>query len=143
MKLWCAAAALFIAAVATVNLWSLARRIAPPPHFSDERFDNAVVKLERRLAPARLALTARGIRGTIAYITDLAPTELAANDAAMAEYFQSQFVLAPWVLDPRIGDCAWGVANFRAPDSRARLPARFRVAEDLGDGVLLLERSVP
>jgi hypothetical protein len=143
MKIWCAAAALFIAVVATVNLWSLAQRVAPPPHFPDANSDNAVVKLERRLAPVRSALIARGIRGPIAYCTDVAPAELAANDAAMAEYFQSQFVLAPWILDPRLGDCRWGVANFHTADSRAQLPAGFRVAEDWGQGVLLLERSAP
>lgn len=143
MKIWSAVTAGLIAAVAAWNLWSLAQHVPPPPHFPDANFENPVVQLERRLAPVRLALAARGIRGPIAYFTDIAPGELAANDAAMAEYFQSQFVLTPWVLDPRIGECGWGVANFRAPDWSAHLPIGFRVAQDWGQGVLLLERCAP
>jgi hypothetical protein len=143
MKSWCTLCALIIAIVSAVNLVGTVRRVPPPSPLATGATENIVMRHERRLAGVRRAFEARQIHGTIGYVTDLPPDQLAANPAAMEAYFVSQFALVPWVLDARIGECRWAVTNFHGDNAAARVPATFRVVEDFGDGVLLLEKGAP
>src|SRR5688572_17884671 len=101
MKAWCAICSLLIAIVAGLNLVGVVRRIPPPARHASTAGVDAVMRQERRLAGVREALQAHGARGVIGYVTDLPPAQLPHDPAAMHEYFLSQFVLAPWVLEAK------------------------------------------
>jgi hypothetical protein len=130
-----------VAGTALVNTWAVVRRV-PPPSRVDSRFArDTVMRLEARLATVRASMERRKLRGKVGYLADLPPAELAADPGAMRDYFVSQFVLAPVVLEAQAESAAWIVANLRTHSIEARMPPGFRVAEDCGDGVWLLERS--
>ena len=93
------------------------------------------------MAAVRRALEIRGVRGTIGYVTDVAAADLAANSRGMEEYFLSQFALVPWVLDAKAGEREWVVANLHATSIHERAPAGYRVTDDCGGGVFLLQRT--
>ena len=143
MKAWTALAALLIALVTGVNLFELARRFPLPPRAGVAESGDVVMRHERRFAGVRAALQAHGARGLVGYATDVPPDELTRNDAAMQEYFVSQFALAPWVLEAKFSGCAWAVGNFRTKPPADRVPEGFRLARDFGDGVLLLQKAAP
>jgi hypothetical protein len=142
MKARCALIALLIAGVSGINLAHVIRRVPPAPRSPDATATNTVLRHEQRLAPVRRALQKHGVRGTVGYLTELPAELLAADPRAMEEYFLSQFVLVPWVLDARPGAWRWAVTNFRAATPAANVDG-FRVVEDCGGGVLLLEKLAP
>ena len=143
MEAWGAICSLLIASVAGVNLVEVVRRVPPPARHARTSGVDAVMRQERRLAGVRDALRIHGARGVIGYVTDLPPAQLPHDPAAMQGYFMSQFVLAPWVLEAKFADCAWAVANFPSSPAADRVPAGFRVVQEFGNGVLLLQRTAP
>jgi hypothetical protein len=144
MKMWSALTALCLAIVATINLVQAVRHVPPPPVAVPGRPPaNIVLRQEERFAAARRALETRGIRGPIGYVADLAPPHLSADHRSMEDYFSAQFILAPCILDPKVGDRRWAIANLRTRTLAERLPAGFTVAEDFGGGVLLLRKGPP
>jgi hypothetical protein len=143
MKTWCTLCSLLIAIVAGINLAGALRRVPPPARHAATPAGDVVVQQERRLAGVRDALRDHGARGLIGYVVDLSPAQLPADPTAMQEYFLSQFVLAPWVLEPKVDDCAWAVANFHESAPAERIPAGFRIVQDFGRGVMLLRKDPP
>ncbi|MSU50865.1 MAG: hypothetical protein EXS37_17550 [Opitutus sp.] len=143
MKTWCALSALLLAVVCGTNLIHVVRRTPPLPRFPTGVAANAAVRNEQRFAALRRALPTHGVRGTIGYVADLPPAQLAADAHGMAEYFLAQFTLAPWVLDARLTEGRWAVANLHAAHPTERMPAGFSLVEDFGDGVLLLQKGAP
>jgi hypothetical protein len=142
MKAWSAITALVIAIVAVTNVVAVLRRTPTLPRHPAFRAD-VVLRHEQRLGGVRAALARHGARGVIGYVTDLSPEKLTANEAAMQEYFLTQFVLSPWVLEAKFEGCAWAMANFGASPSPHPVPIGFRVVEDFGRGVLLLQKLPP
>lgn len=142
MKTWCTISTLLIVLVCGLNLNHAVRR-TPPPSVPTTQPTNNVMRQEARFAPLRQALQRHAVRGTLGYLTDLSPDQLAADPKGMEDYFLTQFALVPWVLDARKADGLWAVANLHTTRPEARIPAGFRVAEDFGDGVFLLRRGPP
>jgi hypothetical protein len=140
MKLWSAVMVLALAVVAGINLVTTARRIPPPPRAPVAIPQNVVMRHEQRFAAVRDALKTRSVSRAIGYLADLPPTELRASERSMREYFLTQFALAPWILDATAGDSQWVIANLHTARIADRMPAGFRVVEDFGDGVALLEK---
>ena len=143
MKIWGAVTMALIAVVCGVNLAHVVRRMPPPSHSPTVESTDVVMRHEKRLAAVRRALDARNVPGTIGYVADLLPAELGADTSAMEEYFISQFALAPRVLDRQPSTRRWAVANLHTKSAAERVPAGFRVVEDFGAGVLLLEQTTP
>ena len=143
MRTWSAFVTVFVVVIATVNLIATARRIPPPSRIDPSAPPDVVLKQEARLVAVRRALERVGARGVIGYVSDLPPDQLATDAAGMREYFLSQFALAPLVLDARFGDVRWVVVNLHRAPLTARMPSGFRVVEDGGAGVWLIERSRP
>ena len=140
MKLWSAVMVLALAVVAGINLVTTARRILPPPRAPVVIAKNVVMRHEHRFAAVRDALKARSVSHAIGYLADLPPTELRSSERGMQEYFLTQFALAPWILDATAGDTQWVIVNLHTTRIADRMPVGFRVAEDFGDGVALLEK---
>jgi len=143
MKKGCTISALLIALFAGLNLADGVRRTPPPPSEPMGRPTNHVMRQEARFAALRQALQRHAVRGTLGYLTDLPPDQLAADPKGKEDYFLTQFALVPWVLDARKADGPWAVANLRTARSEARIPTAFHVVEDLGNGVLLLRKGPP
>lgn len=144
MKTWSALTALILAVVAMTNLVQAVRHVPPPPVAVPGRPPaNVVLRQEQRFAAARRALEARGIRGLVGYVADLAPPLMSADHLTMEDYFSAQFALAPCVLDPKADARRWVVTNLRRKTLAEATPAGFRVAEDFGSGVALLEKRAP
>jgi hypothetical protein len=138
MKAWNLVAGLIIIGVCAMNLVQLVRRVPPPSRtWSVADAPDPVMPQERRFVGVRAALMKHAVTSPLGYVTDLPPAELAADSAAMREYLISQFVLAPWVIDAKSGDCAWVLANFRTTSAKPQPPDGFRIVEDFGGGVLL------
>lgn len=140
---WIALSLLGIVAVCGINITEMTRRVAPPERSADGQPANRVARAEQRFARLRAVVAKNRIQGTIGYVADLPPGELAANGAAMEDYFLTQFALAPHVLDARAEGGEWVVANFRSRDAAAGPPPGYRTIEDLGEGVLLLRKDRP
>ena len=140
MKAWNVIAVLGLVLVCGINVVAMARRVPPPPRAAAVSHPNVVMRHQQRLAGVREALARRGVRGTIGYLADVPVAELSAHPRGMEEYFLTQFALVPWVLEARADDRDWLVANLHATSAAERMPAGFRVAEDFGGGVALLER---
>jgi hypothetical protein len=132
-----------VAIVAAINLAAIARRVPPPSRFHAAPPNETVTRQERRLALVQRAMAARNIRGPIGYLADLPAAEMPSDPGAMREFFVSQFVLAPIVLDTRADAQRWAVANLHTAELTTRLPAGFRIVEACGPGVWLLERNGP
>jgi hypothetical protein len=144
MKLWTVIVALAVAVVTVLNLVQAVRHVPPPPIAVPGRPPaNIVRRQEARFAALRTALETRGIRGPVGYIADLAPPAMNADHRSMEEYFTAQFVLVPFALDQHLGNCTWAIANLHTQPAAARMPAGFTVAQDFGDGVLLLRKTAP
>lgn len=142
MKIACTLSALLIALVCGFNLADAVRR-TPPPSVHAGRPTNNVLRQEARFAPLRQALQRHAVHGTLGYLTDLPPDQLAADPKGMEDYFLTQFALVPWVLDARKADGRWAVANLHTAQRDTRIPPGFDVIEDFGDGVLLLRKGPP
>lgn len=143
MKAWLALSLLVLAAGTGFNLAGTARRTPPPSRLPATVPADNVRRQEQRLAPLRAELAARAVRGPLGYIGDVAPPAMGGDAAAMEQYFLTQFVLLPWVLDTDPTRCAWALVNVRRAPAAARQPAGFAVVADCGDGVLLLRRLEP
>jgi hypothetical protein len=142
-KVWGTITLVVLVAVGAINLAATARRVPPQPRAPAAVPSNVVMRQEQRLAGLRASLQARDVRGTVGYLADLPAHELAASHPAMESYFLTQFALAPRVLDASANGARWIVANLHTTTIAQRLPAGFRVAEDFGKGVFLLEKVAP
>lgn len=142
MKLWSALTALVIAAVCSVNVIRTAQRLSPPPHYGSAAPADIVMRHEARFSRVRQSLEKRGVHGRIGYVADTPAERLAGDEDGMRDYFLTQFALAPRVLEtgPENGG-VWAVANLRTTSMRDRMPPGFELAEDCGDGVLLLRKT--
>lgn len=143
MKLWLTTTLLVLVGCCGINLAHTARRTPPPPRLPSAEPANNVLRHERRLAAVVAALRAHDVRGVVGYVSDLPPAAMRADTAAMEQYFLSQFVVAPLILDADIGRSAWVMANLHRSTAAERLPPGFALVEDFGGGVLLLRRIAP
>jgi len=125
------------------NLLAAARRVLPQPRAPAAVPADLVLRHEQRMADVRRALERRGIRGTVGYLSDFPGTELAGHHDRMEQYFLTQFALVPCVVDADAAACGWIVTNLRTTSLAERLPSGFRVVEDFGHGVALLEKVTP
>jgi hypothetical protein len=139
-KAWSTIAIVVLVAMCAINMAATARRVPPQPRAPAAVPSNVVMRQEQRFAGLRASLQARDVRGTVGYVADLPALELAASHPAMEAYFLTQFVLVPCIVDARTEDSRWIVADLHTKSIAERLPAGFRVAEDFGHGVLLLEK---
>ena len=130
---------LALAVISGLNLAAVARRFPPVSWQASAAGVDVVMRHERRMAAVRTALQQRGIHGAIGYVSEVPPADLPAKGDAMQEYFLTQFALAPWVIEAKFDDCAWAVANFH--ELGAPVPVDFRVVQDFGAGVALLQKS--
>lgn len=140
---WLAACAVFLAGFAAVNLVQMACRTPRAPHVAPRVPSDIAMRLERRFGPMRVVLQAHHVTGTIGYFADLAGEQLRNDPVAIKEYFVTQFVLVPVVLEADSETCTWAVTNFHRTEPAALQRAGFRVVEDLGDGVRLLRKEAP
>ena len=141
---YCGVAGLSAAVVlAIVNVLAVARRVPVPSLVASAGTPDAVVAMERRLGRLRFGLERRGLRGPIGYVGDRLGTKVLDDPQTTADFFQTQFVLAPAVLDLSVERREWAVANLRAGRPREKVPAGFAVVEDFGGGVLLLRKAAP
>jgi len=142
-KLRSALRVVFFAAVAAVSVANViynAKRVPPRrTHFA--LATNPGIRQEQRFSSMRRALNARKITGTIGYIADIPPAGMAADEQGVEDYYRAQFSLAPIVLDQRAERYDWAIADFRGTPPGKRLPDEWRVVEDSGNGVLLLEKA--
>lgn len=143
MKIWFMFSAAILAAFCVFNLNETVRRVPPPARVPSATPTNPVLRHEQRLATVRRALETHGVRGTLGYVADLPPDELAANAPGMEEYFLTQFALVPWVIDARFTDCDWALLNLHTATIAERTPPGFAVVAEWGDGLALLRRTTP
>lgn len=143
MNAWLTTSLLALAVCCGINLADTARRVPPPPRIAPAAPANNALRHEFRFAPVLAALRAHGVRGPVGYLSDLPPEAMRGNTAAMEQYFLSQFVLAPWILDADASRGAWAVTNLQRAPPAGRLPAGYEVVQDFGGGVLLLRRTGP
>lgn len=143
MRLWLTTTLLVLVACCGINLAHTARRTLPQPRVPAAEPANNVLRHERRFAAVVAALRAHDVRGPVGYVGDLPPAAMRGDTAAMEQYFLSQFVVAPWILDADPGRSAWVLANLQRTRPADRLPAGYAVVEDCGGGVLLLRRTAP
>ena len=141
--MWNTIALLVLVVVCASNVVTTVRRVPPQPRAPVPVPSNVVLQQEQRLAAVRASLQKRNVHGTIGYLADLPPNELAGNHHAMEAYFLTQFALVPLVIDARATDSRWMVANLHTTKMAERLPPGFRMAEDFGSGVALLEKVAP
>jgi hypothetical protein len=143
---WCALFVVGLACVGGVNLIATARRVPPAPRAVATVPRNSVMRHEQRMAGVLRALREHQVRGVVGYLSDFAAGELSSHSRGMEEYFLTQFALAPWILDAKTTECEWVVANLRTQSVAERAGPGYRVIEDFGNGVALLqriERAVP
>lgn len=143
MKAWLTIAFLALAFLSAVNLWRVAERVPPPPRIEPAVPANVVLRHEQRFAKVAAALRAHRVDDVVGYVGDLPPDEMRGDHFSMEQYFLSQFVLTPWILDANTERTAWAVANLHRTAAAERIPSGFAVIEDLGAGVLLLKRTAP
>ena len=143
MKLWLTTALLALVVCCGINVAHTARRTPPPSRVPAVEPANNVLRHERRFAAVVAALRAHEVRGPVGYVGDLPPAAMRADTAAMEQYFLSQFVVAPWILDAEPVRSTWVMANLHRTTPAERLPAGYAVVEDFGGGVLLLRRTAP
>lgn len=95
-----------------------------------------VTVFEKRLEPVRVQLVRQGYT-KVGYITDM--PEVA---DWFTEYFQTQYVLAPIIVDST-PDCPIEVANLHDPSSIKHIIEERQLipVEDYGKGVLLLSKE--
>jgi hypothetical protein len=140
---WLAVCAAILAALSAFNLVQLARRTPRAPHVAPRVPSDIAMRLEKRFGPLRTVLQEHHVTGTIGYFGDLAGEQLRNDPVAIKEYFVTQFVLVPVVLEADSETCTWAVTNFHRTDPAALQRAGFRVVVDLGDGVRLLRKEAP
>ena len=143
MNAWSLTAVVAVAITGIINLTHTARRLPPPPRAPEIAQGNPVVRHEQRLGAVARALRRHGAHGTLGYLADLPTAQLSGDASAMEDYFLTQFVLVPWVIDAGSSDCTWALANLRHATAATRVPADFSIVEDFGQGVLLLRRTRP
>ena len=143
MRLWLTTTLLVLVVCSGINLAHTARRTPPPSRVPAAEPANNVRRHERRFAAVVAALRTHDVRGPVGYVADLPPEAMRGDTAAMEQYFLSQFVVAPWILDADLGRSAWVIANLHRTRPADRLPAGYAVVEDCGSGVLLLRRTAP
>lgn len=143
MKAWSAISAVVLVIVCGINVLVMVRRVPPPARRPEAIAANVVMRQERRMAAVVRALRRQDVRGAVGYLADVPAAELPAYPRGMEEYFLTQFALVPWILDTRAEECNWIVANLATSEIAARVPPGFRVAEDFGGGVWLLEKRPP
>ncbi len=129
-----------VVALALINLWRMAadsvtqaRQLAP----------DAVARHEQRLAPVITELRARGIQGTIGYLTDVPGDKIFSEFATVEQYYLTQFAVAPIVLDLHPEHQPWVLVNQRQPANAVSTLAGFAVIKEFGDGLALLQRTAP
>lgn len=140
-QVWCVLAALIVLAVGGINLAQTARLVPPAPRHPPRVPADSALRSEQRFGRVRAALGARGIKGTIGYVTDLPPEKMRDDPASMLEFFLAQFALVPVVLDTEADVPTWALANLHAASVAERMPAGFHVVEDFGGGVFLLRKE--
>jgi predicted membrane metal-binding protein len=143
VKVWLTISFLTVAFLSAYNLWRAAERVPPPPRMVPAVPANVVLRHEQRFAKVSSALRTHRVDGVIGYVGDLPPDEMRADHFSMEQYFLSQFVLAPWILDANTERALWAVANLHRTAVAQRIPSGFTVVEDLGAGVSLLKRTSP
>lgn len=143
MNAWLTTSLLVLAVCCGINLADTARRVPPPPRLAPAAPANNALRHELRLAPVLAALRAHGVRGPVGYVSDLPPEAMRGDTAAMEQYFLSQFVLAPWILDADPSRVTWAITNLQRASPAERFPPGYTVVQDFGDGVLLLRRTGP
>jgi hypothetical protein len=143
VKAWLTISFLAAAFLSAVNLWRAAESVPPPPRIEPAVPANVVLRHEQRFAKVPSALRTHRVEGVVGYIGDLPPDEMRADHFSMEQYFLSQFVLTPWILDANTERTLWALANLHRTAVAERLPSGFAVIEDLGAGVLLLKRTAP
>jgi hypothetical protein len=141
MKIAYVCTVLVLAGVAGWNIVQTASRVSPPSRRGSS--GSPTLQHEQRIGSIRHALKTRGAQGVIGYIADLPADQLATDSRAMEDYFRTQFALAPFVLDAQFSRCEWAVANLRNASAGTPAPAGFRVVEDFGAGVFLLQKAPP
>lgn len=138
-RIWPVASLTAVVAVSISNLVHVARKVLPPPtrHAPHVMLDH-VTRTERRFSALRDHARSRGLTGTIGYMEDT-PIDALARDADV-DYFIAQFSVLPLVLDSTLSHSPWTIGNFRSSSPPA-IPTGWHVAQDFGQGVLLLEKS--
>lgn len=140
-RIWVAAGALLIAALAALNLTQSVRRTPAVPRFVSLVPVDAAARQEQRCAKVRAALAQHGVSGVVGYVADLPPEQMRDEGDAMKEYFLTQFALTPLVLDTDAAGFPWLVANLHTGTVATRAPAGFRVVDDCGEGMFLLRKE--
>ncbi|MCX5678502.1 MAG: hypothetical protein NTY76_05270 [Candidatus Omnitrophica bacterium] len=97
-----------------------------------------ITQYEERFAAVRAALPARGAVG---YITEAPPEAVMAYGNLQAEYYLTQYAVAPVVVDnnPRRGIVIGNFHSSALPDISAY--GRFSVIMNAGNGVFLLRNE--
>lgn len=128
---------------AVINIVHVVQRTPARPRVASAAPPDIVTRQEKRLDALRAALVARGLRGSVGYVTDVAAGAVLADAARAEDYYLAQFVLLPAVLDLNYAAHAWVVANHRdAPAGLPELPG-YVIESDFGDGVRLLRKAAP
>jgi hypothetical protein len=141
MKVWGIVSAVALLGLCEVNVVATILRVSPAPRLRPAVPANLVMRQEQRMADLRRAMQTRGVRGTLGYLTDVAAADLAMNPRGMEEYFLTQFALVPWILEVGAQGGEWLVANLHVTPIGERTPSGYRVIDDCGDGVFLLQRT--
>lgn len=143
MNAWRVGALMIVVVVAVVNVTHLAQTVPPPPVESPAAVIDPATRAERRLAALRESMRARGLKGTVGYVGDLPGSRLHEDPRGVEDYYLTQFALVPLVLDTNPEPHEWAVANLRTTGAPTRVPGGWRIAEDFGNGVLLLRKEAP
>ena len=143
LNTWRTGAVLIVVVVVVINVFNLVQAVPPPPAESPWAVVDPATRAELRLATLRAKVQERGLTGTIGYLGDLPGDRLNDDHQAVEDYYLTQFVLVPLVLDLNPSSHGWAVANLRIAAASARVPGGWKIEEDFGNGVLLLRKKTP
>jgi hypothetical protein len=133
LRLWRLMTSALVVAMASFEIGYQEWKALP----SDHREQADLVSIyQKRLSGVRQKLLEHHVPGQVGYCF-YRPW----GDARLADYFASQYVLAPIVLDRHFLNCDWTVVDLRT-NPQAPLPPMCTMVDDCGNGVFLVKKDV-
>jgi hypothetical protein len=133
------AIALGLVGLAVHSGWQTTRQVRARSRYSG---DDIVRYNEKRWEAAHAFLKDKLPAGPLGYVL-VADNAAVPEDARLAQYYSSQFVMLPWWFEVNLSNTAmrWAVADFMgASPGDWTPPAGWRIAHTYSDGVAVLQR---
>ena len=127
-------------AVSAANIVDMSVRTYPAPIDPSGVASDPVMRHQQRFAVLRAGAMARGLHGTLGFLSELPPGQWQADSISVEDYYLAQYALAPIILDTEAVRHEWIVADVPRAELAMRIPLGWNVVGDFGDGVVLLRK---